>query len=227
MCIPGIEVFYSFFTYSHGLLSGRERRIWRELKDNEISCEIEGWAEIPNYSQMRIIMPPKKFRGPIGAFEAWLYKSKQLDGRREIVKTMLVTAMERHHFYGRHEPFTCPVPECWAWFDHPDQFTTHMLVKEKINIDGDHIDFLEQLVPPEPFESLFVKNDEELEKLDQEVDKRLTCFRDQWDLEGTEKRGATMQIAIHQVEHDPLCLQGGKSAMRSKVLGDLLVSLDG
>lgn len=79
---------------------------------------------------------------------------------------------------------------------------------------------------PENFETMFVKNYDEIEQLDEEVGRRWECVRDQWDLEGTERRGATMQTAIHQLESDPLYLQGRKPAMHSKILGDLLVCLD-
>ena len=114
MCIPGIEVFFSFLTCEDRQLERKERHTWRELKDNESPCEIDGWAEVPNYDQPRIIMPPKKFRGPIGTYESWRYKAEQLRRRVDTVKTMLITAKERHHFYGRHEPFTCPFPDCEA-----------------------------------------------------------------------------------------------------------------
>lgn len=221
MCISGVEVYFSSVTYEDRIFSRREKHTWRELKD------IEGWTEIPNYDQPRIVMPPKEFRGPIGAYESWIYKATQLAARKETIKTMLVAAVERHHFYGRHEPFTCPVPDCLAWFDQPEQFTTHMLVEDRINL-GHHDRFLNQeMVPPEPFKALFATNEEELEELRQEVYKRSEFLRYLWDRKRTERRDATLQAAIHQVEHDPLCLQGKRTAMHSKTLGDLTYYLDG
>lgn len=221
MCIPGVKVRFSSVTYEVRISSRREKRTWRELKDNE------GWTDIPNYDQPRIVMPPKIFRGPIGAYESWIYKATQLAARKETIKTMLVAAVEKHHFFGRHEPFTCPVPDCWAWFDQPEQFTTHMLVEDRINL-GNHDRFLNQeMVPPEPYKALFATNEEEMEELRQEAYKRSDFLRDLWDKEGTERRDATLQAAIHQVEHDPLCLQGKRPAMHSKTLGDLICYLDG
>ncbi|KAH6629736.1 hypothetical protein C7974DRAFT_395132 [Boeremia exigua] len=221
MCIPGVEVYFSFVTYEDRIFSRREKRTWRQLKDNE------GWTEIPNYDQPRIVMPPKLFRGPIGAYESWIHKATQLAAREKTVKTMLVAAVEKHHFYGRHEPLTCPVPDCSAWFDQPEQFTTHMLVEDRINL-GDHDRFLNQeMVPPEPFKALFATNEEELEELRQEAHKRSDLLRDLWGKDGTKRRDAALQAAIHQVDHDPLCLQGKRPAIHSSTLGDLLCYLDG
>ncbi|KAJ8107142.1 hypothetical protein OPT61_g9072 [Boeremia exigua] len=219
MCTPGVEVYFSAVTYEDRVFSRREKRTWRELKDDE------GWTEIPNYDQPRIVMPPKIFRGPIGAYESWIYKATQLAARKETIKTMLVAAVEKHHFYGRHEPFTCPVPDCQAWFDEPEQFTTHMLVEDRINL-GNHNLFLNQeMMPPEPFKALFATNEEELEELRQEERRKSEFLRDLWDKEGTERGGAALQAAIHQVEHDPLCFQGRTPAMHSRTLGDLLYYL--
>lgn len=223
MCIPGVEVYISSVTYEDRISSRREKRTWRGLKDNE------GWTEIPNYDRPTIVMPPKIFRGPIGAYESWIYKATQLSAREETIKTMLVAAIEKHHFYGRYEPFTCPVPGCCAWFDQPEQFTTHLLVVDILRTNpGDHTHFLNQeMVPPEPFKALFATNEEELEELRREERKRSEFLRNLWDKEGTKRRDAALQAAIHQVEHDPLCLQGKKPAMHSKILGDLICYLDG
>lgn len=216
---PGVEVYISAVTYEDQVFSRREKRTWRELGDNK------GWTEIPNYDQPRIVMPPKIFRGPIGAYESWIYKATQVTARKETIKTMLVAAVEKHHFYRRHRPFTCPVPDCRAWFDQPEQFTTHMLVEDRINL-GNHNRFLNQeMAPPEPFKALFATNEEELEELRQEERRRSEFLSNLWDKEGTKRRDAALQAAIHQIEHDPLCLQGKGLAMHSKILGDLLYYL--
>lgn len=161
-------------------------------------------------------MPPKAFRGPIGALESWDYKFDQLDMRKDTIKTTLVAARERHNFCGQHELFACPALECGAWFDQPEQFTTYMLIEDDVDLSGSHREAAEQLMILEPSKDLFAEYNQELDELEREVQKRRDCFSDLWDGRDME-RNTAMQVTLHQIEHDPLYLQG-RPAMHSRRL---------
>lgn len=218
MCSPDMEVSFSFLKARKRRDFRAERSMWRQVKNITDASAVSEWIEIPTqHQQPRVILPNKRFRGPIGAYEYSCYKADLYYQHEYITFVMLTAAVEAHHFDGRHDPFQCPASECDAWFEQPGEYTKHVIEQSEHQ---------RHVSSPAPVKALFSGHEKHLEVLRWECNKAGDTFRELWDTEGTEKRRATERVALHQIENDPLYAQQ-KPACKSYILNKVLDDLDG
>ncbi|KAH7071491.1 hypothetical protein BKA63DRAFT_73530 [Paraphoma chrysanthemicola] len=85
------------------------------------------WEPVPCAWPWKIILPPTKpLEGPVGQYMALAHKTDivllELDG----LWPLMVEALDRHHFHnGKNEPFSCPSPDCSAYFAQAGEWTVH------------------------------------------------------------------------------------------------------
>lgn len=217
LCLPKIEVLFSFLTAQKRRDLRAERSMWQQIKDIEDVSAVREWTELPPQVNIRVIVPNKLFSGFLGAYENQLYKRYLHYQHEHTTFVMLTAAIEAHHFNGHHTPFQCPAPECEAQFDQPGEFTTHVIE------ESEHRKYIKS---PAPLKVLFDENDVRLKILRQNRDKAWVAFREQWGWEGTAERRVTEQAALYQIENDPFYAQR-KPAHESFILNAVLDALDG
>jgi hypothetical protein len=85
------------------------------------------WATVPSAWPWKIILPPTKpFNGPVGKYRALEHKRDMIQLQHDGLWLLMVEALDRHHFHdGKNEPFSCPSPDCSAYFTQAGQWTIH------------------------------------------------------------------------------------------------------
>ena len=199
MCPTGIIVSASLLQGDGNYSSRQERSLWRQVKGNA-GVEDEWEHTIPSWTQQRIIlMPPKRFRGPVGAYESIDYKFYHHSLQHTAARVLRIIALERYHFHelSDQKGFGCFAPNCEAYFKRPEEYTLHAI---QTGHDA-------SAVPPENVMALFKKNDKRLLRLQKKDDKAWDLIRRYWGEENTEKRRNAEQAFLDQLEHDPLYAQ--------------------
>jgi hypothetical protein len=165
--------------------------------------EADEWTRMDRrWARHSVFPPPKSFHGPAGAFHRLNYHCERGELRCTGVNYLLLEARERHHFDGRCEPFTCPVPDCNARFTLPGEWTSHA---ERTN----HALSKEGKIPPETFQATFALLNEELRQLDEREVKGATNEMIQaWGQEGSTERSNAENAFLDQLQHDPLHAHG-------------------
>jgi hypothetical protein len=79
----------------------------------------------PNYTT--VFMPAKRFQGPVGEFRRIQYLwNQKIELQRQGLWPLMVEARDRYHFDGKqHQPFSCLLLECNAYFDRPGLWMVH------------------------------------------------------------------------------------------------------
>jgi hypothetical protein len=199
MSPSGIDV-YVFLVQGDGSLNRRmQRRLWRRVnsKGSPNTNETSEWKLCANHPGPNVIPPYKIFRGPVGLHDDSYARFSDIAHQRRAIRAHRIAAMERHHFYESSTPFGCSAPDCGAWFEKPEEYTSHV-----IETKHDKITKL-----PEFIESSFAENDERLERLTEIAGEIDRPFLEWWGKYGSEKRVVAEREYIAQLEHDPLYAQ--------------------
>ncbi|PVH92301.1 hypothetical protein DM02DRAFT_605517 [Periconia macrospinosa] len=82
----------------------------------------------PDKVRMTVMMPVKRFIGPVGEFQKLYYDfTENILLQKYELWPLMVEALDRHHFDGgNREPFSCPIPECHAYLEKPGAWTIHV-----------------------------------------------------------------------------------------------------
>jgi hypothetical protein len=101
--------------------------VWRLIRNTEKKTESSDiWVpENVHWTPRFILLPPKRFRGPVGSFQRSLFKHHRYLMWKEATKPLCIDAIERHHFHNRRTPFSCPLPNCDDVFEKPRAFFEH------------------------------------------------------------------------------------------------------
>jgi hypothetical protein len=199
MSPSGIDV-YIFLVQGDGSLNRRmQRKLWRRVnsRGSPDTDETSEWELCADHPGPNVIPPYKVFRGPVGLHDDSYARFLDIVKQKKAIRIHRIAAMERHHFYGLKKPFGCSAPDCDAWFEKPEEYTSHA-----IETKHDKITRL-----PGFIESSFAENDKRLERLTgiaQEIDRP---FSEWWGKYGSEKRAVAEREYISQLEHDPLYAQ--------------------
>ncbi|KAH6644196.1 hypothetical protein C7974DRAFT_383097 [Boeremia exigua] len=216
MCGRNTEVSLSLLKTSGRRDRRAERSIWHQSPDTTTSDVTDKWKEGPNELEPRILLPVKRFRGPLGAYEYSKHKRLQYFRFQNTIVVMLIAAIEREHFCGHHSPFQCTAPRCSVIFNHPGEFTTHVI---------NHSEHREHITAPEGSRSFFADANAKLGALKREYDEAYESFQRQWGHHGSERRIMTEEAAIQQVASDPL-YASGQPGYDSYILNQALDALD-
>jgi hypothetical protein len=207
ICPTGISVSASLLQGGETYNCRLHRSLWRQVKGD---CSVAGeWEQIcPIWTQQKIILlPNRRFRGRVGTYKSIYYKAIHHDLQITAARVLLIVALERYYFHEQHDHkgFGCFAPGCDAWFERPEEYTSHAIQTRHD----------ESAVPPENVKTLFEKNRKRLERLQEELRKAWYPIIEYWGEDGSEKRDNAEQAFLHQLERDPMYAQG-KPAMKSE-----------
>ena len=199
MCPPYIRVSISLLRGDGNRHSRMKRMLWRPItiKADTYASGTQEWEQCSGDLALIVIPPQKVYEGPVGRYVEYRTRIYETFDLRRAIRIHRITAIEKHHFDGRHEPFGCSVLDCDAWFEQPEEFTSHA-VRTKHDRE-------ERL--PEPFEALFTENDERLDKMMESATEMESAFSEWWGIPQSEKRTIAEKEFIHQLKHDPLYAQ--------------------
>ncbi|PVH95209.1 hypothetical protein DM02DRAFT_618060 [Periconia macrospinosa] len=145
-----------------------------------------------------VIIPPyKHLGGPVGAYLDFHIRYFGFLEQRSAVKVLKIAAMEKYHFQESSQPFRCPASTCDAWFERPGEYTLHVI--ETKHDEG--------VTLPEPYESMFLANQQRLDELHKFACAKIRAFKEWWGESGSEKRKTAEKELIDQLSRDPLYLQ--------------------
>jgi hypothetical protein len=178
----------------------RKRVCWRlraGQEDVDADTKLEQ-DELLKSPLMPVVPPRKACRGRVGMFLKSEAIWNKYNDQRFAVQMHRAAAVEKHCFEKRHEPFGCSLASCDAWFEQPDQYTTHLLATEH----GEEED------APEHFKTVLTENEKRLERLKNDQREAHCRFWDWW---GTEEDAERLSMAkkevMDQLEHDALYMQ--------------------
>lgn len=197
MAPPEIETLISLleghnfnFPDAHRYTGRRTKRTWWRL--SKTAGDTHEWTKFTQDAVLHHIKPPpKSSRGPVGEFNRML--NHGIEEQRWALRVHRIAAIERHHFVESHKPFGCSVQGCDAWFDQPEQYTTHA-----INTKHDKDD-----KPPEHLQELFAENERRLLKMIEDLHNQQRAFLKRYKGPSGIRPEAEKEF-IHQLEHDPM-----------------------
>ena len=134
-----------------------ERSLWRPIGNDTSTANVEyQWEKVfTDWAPRIVLLPPKNFHGPVGAYQRRLYRSDRRMMQIQATELLLVDAIERNHFHERHNPFVCFAPDCQVWFKAPGEYLLHAFQTGHITSAS----------PPENVKALFDKHNQNLDRL--------------------------------------------------------------
>jgi hypothetical protein len=147
-----------------GSTTNRMERVLWQLTSTQEDASTEAsqeWKLRPIRNEPSITLPRKASHGPMGRLLDHHILCNDITFRNRAIRIYRITATEKLHFDGLHEPFACPAPACDAYFDQAEDYTTHVVSTRHDKREGQYD--LPEL--PESIEKLFAKNQERLNHL--------------------------------------------------------------
>ncbi|KAH6641966.1 hypothetical protein C7974DRAFT_384588 [Boeremia exigua] len=212
-CPQGLDVFFHTTETAEEAVGRRRKRVLWLLRtgNRNMITETEPRREKHRKAPVKIVIPPQKpHRGRVGEFIKARTLFFRTAGQRFAAEYHRAAAVEQHYFLGRYKPFGCTVTDCDAWFDQPEQYTTHLLGTGHGKGDTAH----------GQVEVLVTKNKQRLDHLTQEVHQAHRRFWDWWGQWDTEQRNMAENHVMDQLEHDPL-YAGDKPVAEHKLLAEI------
>ncbi|KAH8707667.1 hypothetical protein GQ44DRAFT_715624 [Phaeosphaeriaceae sp. PMI808] len=172
-----------------------KRCLWQSVQP-ENTPSINEWAIVdPDYTRQSILLPPKEFRGPVGAFQRIHYKSNRCFLQKASLDLLRIEETEKHYFAKEYRTFNCPTPACSAYFNQPGQWPAHAI---------EHRHYIDAEPPPE-IAIRFAQQDQMLnDMLQRECKDVFERLASDWGAEGSDQRRIAEDAFLHQLQHDPL-----------------------
>ena len=157
----------------------------------EITSKTEKQSKAP---EMIVVPPQKPHRGRVGEFIKTQTMWEKYYSQSFAAGFYRAAAVEQRYFQGRHEPFGCSVADCDAWFDQPEQYTTHLLATR--HGKGETL--------PGQAGALVAANTKLELMLEQKTQEPHNAFWNWWGWKGSPSEQQTMaeMEVMHQLEHD-------------------------
>jgi hypothetical protein len=200
LCPQGLDVFFYTTEPAKEAVGRRRKRVlWRlKTSDEDMVTEITPKREKHFKAPGLIVVPPEKpHRGRVGDFIKSQTIWEKYCGQRFAAEYSRAAAVEQYHFQGRKEPFGCSVTDCDAWFDQPEQYTTHLLATRHGKDEA----------APGQAGALVADNTEHLLMLEQKLKEAQNTFWKWWGDYPSEQRTMAEREVMHQLEHDMLYAQ--------------------
>ncbi|KAF2993852.1 hypothetical protein E8E13_000252 [Curvularia kusanoi] len=198
-CPPSLDVFLYRAEPAQEAVGRRRGRVLQRLSISSASTVTESTLQggTPSRAPIKIVVPPEKpHRGRVGDFIASQRAWERYCAQRFAADYHRAAVVEQYHFQGRHEPFGCSVAECDAWFDQPEQYTTHLLATGHGT----------GKTPPGQAEEMVAAYARDLMKSKQKSEELHLKFWDWWELEDSHNPPPEEEV-LHQLEHDVLYAQ--------------------
>jgi hypothetical protein len=197
LCPQGLDVFFYTTEPAEEAVNRRRKRIlWQLRTSDEITPKPETHLKAPG---MIVVPPQKPHRGRVGEFIKAQTIWEKYYSQSFAAEFYRAAAVEQHYFHGHHKPFSCSVADCDAWFDQPEQYTTHLLATR--HGKGE--------TPPGQAEALVTANTKLELMLEQKTKESHNTFWNWWGREDSSSEQRTMaeMEVMHQLEHDVLYAQ--------------------
>ena len=197
LCPQGLDVFFYTNEPAEEAVNRRRKRIlWQLSTSDEIPPKPEAHLKAPG---MIVVPPQKTNRGRVGEFIKARTIGEKYCSQSFAAEFYRAAAVEHHYFLGRHKPFGCSVANCDAWFDQPEQYTTHLLATR--HGEGE--------TPPGQAEALLTANTKLELMMERKMQELNDKFWNWWGLEdsSSEQRTKAEMEVMHQLEHDVLYAQ--------------------
>ncbi|KAI9698343.1 MAG: hypothetical protein M1820_007505 [Bogoriella megaspora] len=151
------------------------------------------------FGRSKILLPMKRFCGPVGEFKALEYIRKRMCLAEIALGALLIEALDRYHFdEGKSEPFLCPIADCDAFFEMAGEWSVHAAEVHS----NDIFSWLQFDILPTKLRGVFKGHYNGLEKASRNVERELFRISDEWRHGGPEKRRAIENVWIDQLEND-------------------------
>ena len=213
MCPSDLRVSVDVVQGDGFIQSRMERVLWQLTSTHKGASDeaCQEWKIRPIRSEPRTTPLRKALHGPVGAFLDHLTLSSDISSQELAIRVHSITATEKLHFDGLHEPFACLYPDCDAYFDQAEDFTTHVILTS----------YDRQTAPrpynpeyhPESIKKLFTKNRERLDHLTAVARQKDKSFVEWWGGPGSEEERAAKRELMHQLDHDPLYAQAPEKSV--------------
>ncbi|KAF1959626.1 hypothetical protein CC80DRAFT_590831 [Byssothecium circinans] len=172
-------------------------------------AEDGGWVKVTasGFERKTILMPPKKFHGPVGEFEGLKYECGRIQLQEMGLGALAIEALDRHYFDKEDpEPFHCPVSGCDVYFEKAGQWTQHAAEAHSTDlIVKSRFDIL-----PNALQPIFEERKNNLEQEGKAAKWKSGKIYKDWNEEGGEKRRELERGWIYQLENDEAWDTGGK-----------------
>lgn len=160
-----------------------------------------GWKKVTTsgFERKTVLMPPKRFHGPVGEFEGLKYECGRIQLQRIGLRTLAIEALDRHYFDKEDsEPFHCPLSGCDVYFEKAGQWTQHAAEAHGADlIMNSRFDIL-----PNALQYVFEERKNNLEQEVEAVRRKWGKIYNDWNEEGGEKRRELERGWIYQLEND-------------------------
>jgi hypothetical protein len=200
LCPQGLDVFFYTTEPAKEAVGRRRKRVlWRlRTGDGDMVTEIIPKREKQSEHPGLIVVPPEKpHRGRVGDFLKSQTIWEKFGGQHYAAEYHRAALVEQYHFQGRHMPFGCSVTDCDAWFEQPEQYTTHLLATGHGKREQ----------PPGQAGALFAGNTKRLQMLREKVTEANDTFWNWWGEYPSEQRTMAEREVMHQLENDILYAQ--------------------
>lgn len=160
-----------------------------------------------------VLMPFKKFHGPVGEFEKFRYEEKRNLLALYGLGVLAVEALDRFYFDREDpEPFHCPVSGCDVDFDQAGQWTQHAAEMHNEDLMVDLMAKSRFDILPNALQHVFEERKKGLEQESKAIAVKYNKIYRDWNEEGSEKRREIEHGWMYQLENDELWDTGVKAA---------------
>jgi hypothetical protein len=160
-----------------------------------------GWKKVTTsgFKRKTILMPPKRFHGPVGGFEGLKYESGRIQLQQIGLGALAIEALDRHYFDREDpEPFHCPVSGCNVYLEKAGQWTQHAAEAHSTDLMmKSRFDIL-----PNALQRIFEQRKNSLEQEEEAVGMKLRDIYSDWNEEEGKKRRELERGWIYQLEND-------------------------
>ncbi|PVI08620.1 hypothetical protein DM02DRAFT_607992 [Periconia macrospinosa] len=213
MCPLNIHISSSLLVAEESIRGRLKRKTWR--RSSAIN-DTQEWTECADHEGQLVNPPYREFRGRVGEFDKGGAMLKEISDQESAIRMHRMAAIEKFHFEGSPKPFSCPAPDCDAWFEHPEEYTTHAIKTRH--------DKTAEL--PEPFKPVFTENRERLNRLWERYRGIDNSFREWYGEWGSEQRRDAEKEVLYELEHDPLYAQD-QTVTEHRILEGIRRYIDG
>ncbi|KAF2794226.1 hypothetical protein K505DRAFT_374775 [Melanomma pulvis-pyrius CBS 109.77] len=168
-----------------------------------------GWKKVTTsgFERKTILIPPKRFHGPVGEFEAQKHEGSRIHLQQIGLGALAIEALDRYYFDKEDpEPFHCPVSGCDVYFEKAGQWTQHAAEAHSIHsLTKSGFDIL-----PTALQHIFEERKNSLERESEAVGRKFRKIYNDWNEEGGKKRKELERGWIYQLENDEAWYTGTK-----------------
>jgi hypothetical protein len=174
------------------------------------------WTKLEPRHRETILLPTRRFKGLVGRYEVLKHRCQRIQLQQYGLWPLAIEALDRHYFdNGRNKPFTCPLPECNAYFGEAGVWTVHAAVS--------HYQHREQFdILPAELRAEWEERAGLLEKSITQARTQFSILQQEWDTAGADRRAAIKRIWEQQLEENGMWGVGNEEVQGGKIWRDFI-----